>query len=106
MNENNYTPYAETTENIGEVNRYSSNVPSFNDKWEENEYCHKIIAESLNNISERLNSIEGFLSKFPEPGADMIKYKPKDKETHLNIKELFDDLYLRLNRIEEVTDAR
>lgn len=30
----------------------------------------------------------------------MIKYKPDGYDDHLNIKQLFDDLYTRLNNIE------
>ena len=100
--ESDYYPYAETTENIGEVNTYpNAEIPEFADKWEENDYCHGVIAQSLNNLADRIKAIEEFLQKFPEPGPDMIKYKPDGQENHLNIKELFDDIYSRLNRIDE-----
>lgn len=100
--ESEFYPYAETTENIGEVNTYpTENIPEFADKWEENEYCHGVIAQALNNLADRIKAIEDFLQKFPEPGPDMIKYRPDGHENHLNIKELFDDVYSRLNRIDE-----
>ena len=37
----------------------------------------------------------------PEPGANMIKYKPEGYEDYLNMRELLDDLYVRLNMLEE-----
>lgn len=92
--------FVQDIENTGETFMMSPNMPEFQDKWEENDYCHGVIAEALNNLSERLSAIEEFLKKFPEPGPDMIKYKPEGYEEHLNIKELFDDLYGRINKID------
>ena len=33
--------------------------------------------------------------------ADMIKYKPEGYRDHLNIKEVLDDLYMRINMLED-----
>ena len=40
------------------------------------------------------------MSHLPPPGADMVKYKPEGYADHLNLAELFDDLYTRLNMLE------
>ena len=37
----------------------------------------------------------------PQPGPDMLKYKPEGYEDYLNMRELFDDLYVRLNMLED-----
>jgi len=92
--------FIQDIENTGEVFTMSSDVPEFDDKWEENEYFHGVIAQALNNLADRIAAIEEFVKKFPEPGVNMIKYKPDGYDDHLNIKQLFDDLYTRLNNIE------
>ena len=92
--------FVQSIDNIGEINTMSPNMPEFEDKWEENDYCHGMIAQALNNLSERISAIEDFVKKFPEPGPNMIQYKPEGYEGHLNIKELFDDLYSRLNKLD------
>jgi hypothetical protein len=68
-----------------------------------NEYQNhmEMIGKSLENLAGRIISIEQALNKFPEPSANMIKYKPEGYEDYLNIRELFDDLYVRLNMLED-----
>ena len=61
----------------------------------------EMIGKSLENLAGRIISIEQALNKFPEPSANMIKYKPEGYEDYLNIRELFDDLYVRLNMLED-----
>jgi hypothetical protein len=87
-------------ESMDEV-KMAPTMPEFEDKWEENEYCHGIIAQALNNLADRIAAIEEFLKKFPEPGPNMIQYKPEGQEKHLNIREVFDDLYDRLNTLDD-----
>ena len=36
----------------------------------------------------------------PPPGADMIKYKVPGDDSYSNLKELFDNLYKRINTLE------
>lgn len=92
--------FVQDIDNTGEVFTMSEKIPEFSDKWEENDYCHGVIAQALNNLSERIAALEEFVKKFPEPGPNMIQYKPEGYDEHLNIKQLFDDLYTRLNNIE------
>lgn len=65
----------------------------------------KQLAEALNTINEclvkvgeRLNAIEKYVSELPTP--DKTYYKPKGKEEYMNIKDNFDEIYSRLNKIE------
>jgi hypothetical protein len=76
-------------------------IPKFKDKWEENEFALTVIAETLTNLSNRIAAIESHLKLIPKFDVNMIQYKPEGQDEHLNIKQLFDDLYGRLNKIEE-----
>lgn len=49
----------------------------------------------IDELERRIERLEEALSSMPEPGPDMIKYKPYDSKNYLNMKELFDDLYKR-----------
>ena len=60
-----------------------------------------MIAKGMENLSGRLSTVEKAIGRMPQPGADMIKYKPEGYQDYLNIKQLFDDLYVRLNMLEE-----
>jgi len=61
----------------------------------------EMIAKGMENLSNRLSTVEKAIGRMPQPGADMIKYKPEGYQDYLNIKQLFDDLYVRLNMLEE-----
>lgn len=61
----------------------------------------EMIAKGMENLSARLVTIETALGRMPTPGADMIKYKPEGYEDYLNMREIFDDLYVRLNMLED-----
>lgn len=61
----------------------------------------EMISKAIENLASRISVIEGAMGKMPQPGADMIKYKPEGYEDYLNIRELFDDLYVRINMIED-----
>lgn len=76
-------------------------IPKFKNKWEENEFALNVIAKTLTNLSNRIAAVESHLKMIPKFDANMIQYKPEGQDNHLNIKELFDDLYGRLNKIEE-----
>ena len=60
----------------------------------------EMIGKSLQNLAERSKHMEEAFSKMPPPGADMGKYKPEGYEDYLNLGQLFDDLYTRLNMLE------
>lgn len=58
------------------------------------------VGKAIENLSKRVAACEGALSKLPPPSADMIQYKPPGSDKYLNIKEILDDLYERLNKLE------
>ena len=60
----------------------------------------EMIGKALENLAERSKRLEEAFSKIPPPGADMVKYKPEGYEDYLNLIQLFDDLYTRLNMLE------
>lgn len=61
----------------------------------------EMIGKSLENLASRIQTVEQALGRMPSPGADMLKYKPEGYEDYLNLRELFDDLYVRLNMLED-----
>lgn len=73
------------------------------DKTFEESYVEhiKMISKGLENLATRIATVEGVLAKIPPPGAEMIKYKQEGYEDYLNMRELLDDLYVRLNMLEE-----
>ena len=60
-----------------------------------------MISKALENLAARIVTIEGAMGKMPPPRSDMIKYKPEGYQDHLNIKEVLDDLYMRINMLED-----
>lgn len=62
----------------------------------------KNIAEAFNHTNARLQLLEEAVSKMPPPGPAMIQYKPPGSEEYKNLKQVFDDLYERINTIETV----
>ena len=75
-------------------------TPQFKSDEEFFAWTFKKISESITNLAERLEQVEGGLQKIPPPGADMIKYKPPGSPTYLNMKELFETLFGAINHIE------
>ena len=63
-----------------------------------------MISKALENLAARIVTIEGAMGKMPPPGSDMIKYKPEGYEDHLNMKELLDDIYMKINMLEDRVD--
>ena len=60
----------------------------------------EMIGKARENLAERSKRLEEAFSKIPPPGANMVKYKPEGYEEYLNLSQLFDDLYTRLNMLE------
>lgn len=61
----------------------------------------EMIAKGLENLGNRIGVLEKAFGHMPQPGPDMIKYKPEGYEDYLNMRELLDDLYVRLNMLED-----
>jgi len=73
-------------------------MDEFLDQYQEH---MEMLSQALTNLANRIGNVEQAMGRMPEPGADMIKYKPEGYEDYLNIRELFDDLYVRLNMLED-----
>lgn len=72
-------------------------VPQFDSYEAELEWRFEKVASSIKNLAHRQATVESFLQR----GADMIQYKPEGEDKHLNLTALFDNLFERLNKIEE-----
>lgn len=72
--------------------------PEFLDAYKEH---MDMISKALENLAGRIIVLEQAMGKMPQPGADMMKYKPEGYEEHLNMKELLDDLYMKINMMED-----
>jgi uncharacterized protein (DUF2384 family) len=72
-------------------------IPEFESYEEELEWRFNRIADSLKALAARSERAEQFLSR----GADMIQYKIPGNDQYSNLKEIFDDLYSRINTLEE-----
>lgn len=72
-------------------------IPNFTNKEEENEWRFEMIAKTCTNLAQRVARIEQMLGR----GADMIQYKVPGDSEYSNLKQLFDTLFDRLNKIEE-----
>lgn len=72
-------------------------IPNFANKEEENEWRFEMIAKTCTNLAQRVARIEQMLGR----GADMIQYKVPGDSEYSNLKQLFDTLFDRLNKIEE-----
>ena len=76
-------------------------VPEFKSETEAIAWSLTQLSEAVKNLASRISILETAFNKLPPPGADMIQYKPPGYEKHLNIKEILDDLYDRLNKLED-----
>ena len=54
------------------------------------------IRDSIKTLASKSQSHEAFLKR----GAEMIQYKIPGQDKYSNLKEVFDDLYDRLNKLE------
>ena len=76
-------------------------TPKFETLEEYTSWGFEQLSQALVQLTNRVTALEQALQKFPPPGADMIKYKIPGKDEYSNLPELFDDLYTRLNNLEE-----
>ena len=77
-------------------------VPEFESEMEAVAWSFKQLSEAVKNLASRIAVLETAFNKLPPPGADMVKYKiPGNDDDYSNLKELFDNLYERLNKLEE-----
>lgn len=72
-------------------------IPEFESYEEEIEWRFGKIAESIKTLAERSQQTEAFLQR----GADMIQYKIPGHTEYSNLRQIFDDLYSRINTLEE-----
>ena len=78
-----------------------SETPKFQTLEEYTNWGFEQLSQALVQLTNRVTALELAVSKFPPPGADMIKYKIPGNEEYSNLPELFDDLYTRLNNLED-----
>ena len=76
-------------------------IPEFKTDAEFINWAFQQQAEALKNLAKRIEQMEMALQRIPPPGADMIKYKIPGQEDYSNLKELLDNLFERLNNLEE-----
>jgi hypothetical protein len=76
-------------------------TPKFNTLEEYTNWGFEQLSQALVQLSNRVTALEQALQSTPPPGADMIKYKIPGHEEHSNLPQLFDDLYTRLNNLED-----
>jgi hypothetical protein len=44
-----------------------------------------MVSKAIENLAGRIIVLEQAMGKMPQPGADMMKYKPEGYEEHFNI---------------------
>ena len=76
-------------------------VPEFESEMEAVAWSFKQLSEAVKNLASRIAVLETAFNKLPPPGADMVKYKIPGNDYYRNLTELFDNLYERLNKLEE-----
>ncbi len=78
-------------------------IPQFESDAEFINWAFQKQSEAIKTLSKRVELLELALQKIPPPGADMIKYKIPGDEEYSNLKQLLDNLFERLNTLEEKT---
>tara|TARA_B100000287_G_scaffold86340_1_gene78948 strand:- start:1144 stop:1464 length:321 start_codon:yes stop_codon:yes gene_type:complete len=73
-----------------------NSIPQFESYEEELEFRFEKIAEAIKALANKTKMLESFLGR----GAEMIQYRIPGREDYSDLKEVFDDLYLRLNTLE------
>ena len=76
-------------------------VPEFKSETEAIAWSLTQLSEAVKNLASRISILETAFNKLPPPGADMVKYKIPGSDDYSNLKELFDNLYERLNKLAE-----
>ena len=72
-------------------------VPEFESDAEYIAWAFNQISEGMKNLGNRIANLEIALSRLPEPGPNMIQYKIPEDDKYSNLKEVLDDLYVKLN---------
>ena len=75
-------------------------IPKFESYEEELELRFQKIGEALKNLAARTERSEQFISR----GADMIQYKIPGEEGYSNLRQIFDTIFDRLNKLEAKLD--
>lgn len=77
-----------------EIQRQLQDDPRFAD----NDQAHEILNRCILSIAEKIKEIEEYLINVPTP--DKVYYKPPGEEEYLNLKENFDLIYSKLDKLE------
>jgi hypothetical protein len=70
------------------------------DPWEDNKEAHEIINECVKGLGERLAEVVKYVNELPTP--DKVLYKPKGHDKYLNMKENYDEIYRRIEKLESM----
>ena len=76
-------------------------VPKFESDGEFLAWAFKNLSDAIKNLNERCNKIEEAFQKIPPPGPDMIKYKIPGTDEYSNLLVLFDNLFDRIENLED-----
>ena len=71
------------------------------DPWEDNREAHEVINECVKGLGERLAEVVKYVNELPTP--DKVLYKPKGHKDYLNIKENYDEIYRRIEKLESMS---
>ena len=80
--------------------RDSQNITEY-DPWEDNREAHEVINECVKGLGERLAEVVKYVNEIPTP--DKVLYKPKGHKDYLNIKENYDEIYRRIEKLESMS---
>ena len=72
-------------------------VPEFESDAEYIAWAFNQISEGMKNLGNRIANLEIALSRLPELDPNMIQYKIPEDDKYSNLKEVLDDLYVKLN---------
>ena len=78
----------------------NQNITEYN-PWEDNNEAHEILNECIKGLSERLAELVKYTEAIPTP--DKVLYKPKGYKDYLNIKENYDEIYRRIEKLESMS---
>ena len=71
------------------------------DPWEDNKEAHEVINECVKGLGERLAEVVKYVNEIPTP--DKVLYKHKGHKDYLNIKENYDEIYRRIEKLESMS---
>lgn len=98
------------------LNEIMKNSPDM--KFKDNEIAHEIINDIIKKLIERINNLEKELVVYQENvderfkrleefcttqllGPNSLQFKPPGKDEYIGMKEIFEDLYSRINTLEK-----